>query len=178
VRALGFVTVAAVLLGPCVARASPDDPAATLRGAAEQCLRSNAARATAASQTLTEAVTFLVDDLCASEISRSNTYQASVKTLEAMQADPPKPKYTISATHPVLSDFEQQQNADSEHQAALVKQAKVNPTTGELDTPGDLDMSLRTRAMLGPMFGTLQSTAAFKSMAAKAVLDAKEAAKH
>ena len=176
-RALGFVTLATALLGPGAALAAPQDPGAALRLAAAQCLRSNAVRATAATQTLTEAVSFLVDDLCANEIARSNTYQTSMKTLEEMQADPPKPKFTISAAHPALSDFEQQQNADAEHQAVLVKQAKVNPTTGELETPGDLDLTLRTKAMIGPMFEAVQAMAEFKSIAATAVLDAKEATK-
>jgi hypothetical protein len=177
-RTLGFVAAVTALLAPATAPAATDDPGAVLKAAAEQCLRSNAVRVTPATQTLTEAVSFLVEDLCATEIARSVEYRTSMKMLAAMQANPPKPQFTTSAAHPTLGAFEEQQNANADEQARLVKQLRVDSASGELITPPGFDptFALRATTMFGPIFSVAFAQADFKAIAAQAVLEAKEAA--
>jgi len=175
-RGLGWVALAAALLGPGAARAAPDDPGAALRSAAEQCLASNAARVSASTQTLTEAVSFLVDDLCAEQITHVSQYRTNMKTIAALQANPPQPQFTASAERPVLGAFEDQQNASAARQTELIKQLKVDPATGELITPPGFDSTLSLRSMAGSIFQISITQSEFKASAAKAVLAAKEAA--
>lgn len=175
-RNLMFVASAIGLLAPTAAVSAPDDPGAVLRAAAEQCLHANAPRVTAATQTLTEAVSFLVEDLCVQQISRASQYQVSVKTLATLQANPPKPRFTTSADHPTLGSYEQQQNADAERQAVLVKELKVDPETGELVTPPGFDSTVALRATTGWIFEVVFAQAEFKAVAAESVLAAKESA--
>jgi hypothetical protein len=67
----------------------------------------------------------------------------------------------------------------AEHQAALVKQVKVNPTTGELEATADLDLIFRSKGLLASVSVVAGAVAEFEAIAAKAVLGAKEAsAKH
>ncbi len=79
-----------------------------LSSKAEDCIRSAAPRVAASSQSLTDAVNFLVGDLCGTEVQHANAYAQSIRALDQLKA--------TSATNQLAG-------------------ITINPATGELNTP-------------------------------------------
>jgi hypothetical protein len=176
VRALVFAILAVSSLAPLTARAD-DNPGAALRGAAERCIRANAPRVEPVAKTLPEAVTFLVESLCAGEISRADAYARNEKLLARWLASPPSPAFKAPATGKPLSPYQQAESDNAARQAELLKQVKIDPRTGELDTPPDFEMTPKlTMGIVGAVFDIAYQDADFKSIAGEAVLAAAQAA--
>jgi hypothetical protein len=137
----------AVLFAVGAGGATSADPVGdALSTKAQECITSAAARVAARSHDLTDAVSFLVNDLCSVEIQHANAYAQSKRALEQLQA-------TTAST-----------------QLAGIT---IDPTTGELKTPPGFTMPLNTTTiMLNAMRGIADQLADYRSTAARAVLSA------
>jgi hypothetical protein len=126
------------------AHADPTEDA--LSSKARDCITSAAPRVVVRAHDLTDAVNFLVNDLCSVEIQHANTYVQSKRTLEQLQA-------TTAANQ--------------------LSGVAIDPTTGELKTPPGFTMPLDTSTiMLKALRGITDQFADYRSTAARAVLSA------
>lgn len=143
-KAILIATLVATSLGG-VARA--DAAGDALASKAEECIRTAAPKVAASSQNLSDAVNFLVNDLCGIEVQHANTYAQSARALEQLKA--------TSATNQLAG-------------------VTIDQTTGELNTPAGFSAPLNTTTL---MLNALRTTGGlpprYRSVAAKAVLAAK-----
>jgi hypothetical protein len=127
--------------------AKADSTGDALSSRAEECIRSAAPKVAANSQNLSEAVNFLVSDLCGIEVQHANTYEQSLRALDQLKA-------TSAST-----------------QLAGIT---INPATGELNTPPGFAAPLNTTTlMLNALRGGAGQAPRYRSFAAQAVLAAK-----
>jgi len=84
---LHLSTILALVAGVANASAATDEAAATMASPVEQCIRDNAPKVEKAIASLTDAVDFLVNDVCAVQISEqmSALQQATTKKFYANQ---------------------------------------------------------------------------------------------
>jgi hypothetical protein len=141
------VVLLAVLLAASLGSAAfADPPGDALSAKAKECITSAAASVAARSHDLSDAVNFLVSDLCSVEIQHANAYFQSKRALEQLQA------------------------TTASNQLAGVT---VDTMTGELKTPPGFEMPLNTTTiMLNAMRAGSDQFANFRSIAARAVLAA------
>jgi hypothetical protein len=126
--------------------ASADPTGDALSAKAQECITSAAPKVVARSRDLTDAVNFLVADLCSVEIQHANAYAQSKQELEQLQA-------TAAST-----------------QLAGVT---IDPNTGELKTPPGFTAPLNTTTiMLNAVRGVAGQSADYRAVAARAVLSA------
>lgn len=125
--------------------ASADPTGDALSAQARECITSAAPKVAARSRDLTDAVDFLVTDLCSVEIDHANTYARSKQTLDQLQA-------TAAST-----------------QLAGVT---IDPTTGELNTPPGFSPPFNPTTMMLSAMRVGAQSADYRSLAAKAVLSA------
>jgi hypothetical protein len=140
------VLIAGLIAGGLGGAASADPTADALATKAQDCINSAAPKVVARSRDLTDAVNFLVNDLCSVEIQHANAYASSKLELEQLQA-------TTAST-----------------QLAGVT---IDPATGELKTPPGFALPLNTTTiMLNALRGGAGQSADYRSIAARAVLSA------
>ena len=126
------------------AHADPTEDA--LAAKARDCITAAAPKVVARAHDLTDAVNFLVNDLCSVEIQHANTYVQSQRALEQLQA-------TTASNQ--------------------LNGVTIDPATGELKTPPGFTMPLNTTSiMLNAVRGMVDQIAEFRSTAARAVLSA------
>ena len=137
----------AVLIAMGFGGAAHADPTGdALSAKARDCITAAAPKVAARSHELTDAVNFLVNDLCVVEIQHFNTYAQSKRTLEQLQA-----------------------TAASAQLAGIT----IDADTGELNTPpGFTPPPYTTTLMLNSLRAVTSPSSQFRSLAAKAVLAA------
>ena len=142
------ILIAGVVAASLGGAAKADPAGDALTATAEACIRASATKVAANSQNLSEAVNFLVNDLCGVEIQHANAYAQSLRSLDQLKA-------TTAST-----------------QLAGVT---IDPATGELNTPPGFSPALNATNAL--MMSALRvaggQPAQYRAMAAKAVLAAK-----
>jgi hypothetical protein len=138
----------AALVAAGLGRAAFADPTGdALSAKARACITSAAPDVAARSHELTDAVNFLINDLCSVEIQHANAYAHNKKVLEQLQA--------TAASSQLVG-------------------VSIDPATGELTTPPGFEPSMNaTTIMLNALRGIADQTADYRSVAAKAVLAAK-----
>ncbi|HEV2364356.1 MAG TPA: hypothetical protein VGS12_09200 [Caulobacteraceae bacterium] len=148
---IGAAVAAATLALAQTARA--DATGDRLERAADDCIRTASAQVVAQSASLSDAVTFLVDDLCAPDIRHAEAYQRNVQLLGVLRT----------------------RGKDSKD-AAAAGEAALDPKTGDLTIPGDIKGNGAIPLMLANWFGERigagAAQARFRSVAAHAVLEA------
>ena len=141
-----------------LAQAALADPAGEgFERAADDCIRGNATRVAAQSASLSDAVSFLVDDLCAPDIRHAEAYQRNVELLGVLRT------------------------REGSKDAAAAGGAALDPKTGDLTIPGDIKgngaIPLMLANWLGERVGAGAAQARFRAVAAQAVLDARRPAR-
>jgi hypothetical protein len=127
--------------------AKADAAGDTLSSKAEECIRTAAPRVASSSQNLSDAVSFLVNDLCGIEVQHANAYAQSLRSLEQLKA--------TSATNQLAG-------------------VTIDQKTGELNTPPGFSAPLNTTTlMLNALRASGGASPLYRSIAAKAVLAAK-----
>jgi hypothetical protein len=141
------VVIAVGLVASIAGVAKADVAGDALSAKAEDCIRTAAPRVAASSQSLSDAVNFLVSDLCGIEVQHANAYAQSLRSLEQLKA-------TAATT-----------------QLAGIT---IDQATGELTTPPGFTAPLNTTTlMLNAMRVAGGQPPQYRSIAAKAVLAAK-----
>lgn len=140
------LVIAGILAASTTGMAKADAAGDALSARAEDCIRAAAPKVAASSQSLSDAVTFLVSDLCGVEVQHANAYAQSLRSLEQLKA-------TAATT-----------------QLAGVT---IDQTTGELRTPPGFAAPLNTTTlMLNAVRAAGGQPPQYRSIAAKAVLAA------
>ena len=141
------ILISAIVAASVGGIANADPTADALSAKAEECIKAAAPRVAANSQGLTDAVNFLVNDLCGVEIQHANTYSQSTRALEQLKA--------VTAS-------------------AQLAGVTIDPATGELNTPPGFAAPLNTtNIMLNALRPIAGQAGQFRSVAAKAVLAAR-----
>jgi hypothetical protein len=143
-RAILLSCAATVLLAhPALA-----DPAGGgLSAKAEACIRSEAPVVSRMTATLTDAVNFLISDLCGVEVSRAENFEANSRTVSQLQATMPAP---------------------------ALAGVSVDPNTGDLKYPPGFSPPIGSTSALLSM-RSFTPRPKFAAIAARAVLTAKSA---
>jgi hypothetical protein len=136
------VLMAAIVGGSAAAQPVQDSPT----GKAEACIRAGAPAVAQANHGLTDAVDFLVDDLCGVEVQRALSYATSERTLDSWK---------------------------TQVASAQLAGVSIDADTGELKTPPGFSPPFNTNAMLDAFKGLEHRSATFKATAAKAILAAR-----
>lgn len=128
------------------------DPAGdALNASADQCIRSQAPAVSRVTPNPTDAVTFLVNDLCGVEIQRATNYETNARMLIDLRANLPP---------------------------SAITGVSLDPASGELHTPPGFSPPIGvTTSMLSGMRNLLTPQARFRAVAAHAVLAAKSASR-
>jgi hypothetical protein len=171
---------ALVVLAAAACRAAEADPASdALQQKAELCIRSQAPAAAAVSPNPNDAVSFLIDGLCAVEVERAQSYIRNTQMLAGWRADSDRPDPLIAPGH-TPTPFEQSRIDAAAATAAQLKTMVVDPSTGELNTPACFNAPIggTGSAMLTSLTAVLSQTARFRMVAASAVLAADQASPH
>jgi hypothetical protein len=161
---IAFFAAAAVLAAASAASADPVGE--HLTKAAEDCIRAAAPSVVARSQGLSDAVTFLVDDLCAAEVRHAEAYERNQRVLAVMGpslAKRPAPAAPAAAGTPAPPP------------PAAPPAPMVNPETGDIVAPdlkGNAALPLLIANWLGGSVGSGDAHARFRALAAQAVLAA------
>jgi hypothetical protein len=141
------ILVAAILATSFGGVAIADPAGDALAAKAEECIKSAAPKVAANSQSLTDAVNFLTNDLCGAEVQHATTYAQSLRSFEQLKA--------------------------TEAPSQIVG-IKIDPETGELNTPPGFSMPLNMNTvMLNAFRATSGPALQLRSFAAKLVLAAK-----
>jgi hypothetical protein len=144
---------------------------------ADACIRDQAERVSSLSQSLNEAVTFLVDDLCAVQIQHADAYVSSSRMLADWRAAPVRPTIPVGASGRPLNDFEKRLIEDAARTSDELAQVTINPETGELSTPPGFAPPLNPSSMLTSALRLgLAPHARYKALAAEAVIAARGSA--
>lgn len=139
--------LAGIVAAGIVSSAKADPAGDALSAKADECIRAAAPKISSMSQSLTETVNFLVEDLCVEEIKHADAYAGNIRLLEGWRA-------TTAGTQLIG--------------------ITVDPTSGELKTPPGFAPPLNTSAMmLNTLRASLAPLARYRSLAAKAVLTAR-----
>jgi hypothetical protein len=139
----------AVALSATSALADPAGEA--LDATATACIHAEAAHVAALSPSLTEAVNFVVEDLCGVEIQRTENYAGNQRILAEWQATMPP---------------------------AVLANIGIDPASGELKTPPGFSPPLNASSMmLTTMRNITNPRAHYRALAAQAVMAAKGAAR-
>ena len=140
------VLMAAIMGGSAAAQPAQDSPT----GNAEACIRAGAPAVAQANHGLTDAVDFLVDDLCGVEVQRALSYATSERTLDSWK---------------------------TQVASAQLAGVSIDADTGELKTPPGFSPPFNvSNAMLDVFKGLEHRSATFKATAAKAILAARASA--
>jgi hypothetical protein len=143
---------------------------------ADACIHDQAARVTGLSQTLNEAVGFLIDDLCAVQIQHAETYASSARMLADWRAAPIRTSIPVGVGGRPLNDFEKRLVEDASRTSDQLAQVTINPETGELNAPPGFAAPLNPSSLLTSALRVgLSPHARFKAVAAEAVLAARGA---
>ena len=139
------VLIAGLIAVGLAGAANADPIGDALAAKAQDCIAAAAPKVAARSRDLTDAVNFLVIDLCGVEIQHANAYDQSKKELEQLQA-----------------------TTASSQLAGIT----IDPATGELKTPPGFEPPINVSSvMLNAMRAAGQSSD-YRSIAARAVLSA------
>ena len=140
------LVIAAILATSMAGMARADAAGDALSAKAEACIREAAPKVAASSQSLSDAVTFLVNDLCGIEVQHANAYAQSLRSLEQLKA-------TAATT-----------------QLAGIT---IDQTSGELTTPPGFVVPLNTTSlMLNAMRGVAGQAPQYRAIAANTALAA------
>lgn len=146
---LALLAVAAAMSVATTASAQPAAQAGdALTGKAQACIRAGAPKVVAAAQSLTDAVEFLVNDLCSVDIQRANNYAANAQR---------------------LADW-----AATSASAQLVG-VSVDPATGDLKTPPGFSPPFNAGTTMLSVYRLSAQGAEFRALAAREVLAARAA---
>ena len=156
--------------------AEPDANGDALLRKAEACIRAQAPAAASVAQNPNEAVTFVIDGLCAVEVQHFETYQRNVLMLAGWRATPAKPAIEVDSAHP--SKFEQTLLDQAAETNAGLAKVTIDPVTGEMTTPPGFRPPLDTSSWMAVLGIGLMHQAHLKAVAAAAVLAADQAARH
>jgi hypothetical protein len=141
------IVIAGVVAASIAGTAKADAAGDALSAKAEQCIQTSAAKVAASAQSLSDAVNFLVNDLCGVEVQHANAHAQSLRSLEQLKATT-APSQLAGIT--------------------------IDPATGELITPPGFAAPLNTGAlMLNAMRVATGQPPQYRSIAARAVLAAK-----
>ena len=161
---------------PATAADSVDAAAAALTAKVDKCFDAQAPDAVRYATSLTDAVSFLESDICASEVAVYQRYVANSAILKSWQSSGPLKlmgggsAVVMGAASPTPADAE----AGAAKQQAALRQTRVDPNTGELLTPQDAPLpemfEMMTRTMGLESFGGLPDV---RVSAAQAVIAAK-----
>jgi len=145
---LALLAAAAAMSAATTATAEPpaQPPADALTGHAQACIRAAAPKVASAAQSLTDAVDFLVNDLCSVDIQRANNYAANLQR---------------------LADW-----AATSASAQLVG-VSVDPATGDLKTPPGFSPPFNAATTMLSVYRMSSQGAEFRALAAREVLAAK-----
>jgi hypothetical protein len=167
-RALLLGLGLAALAAPAIA--GVDANLVALHAKAEGCISSHAVEVDRASNSLTEAVDFLVNDLCAPEISAVQKYRQNTRTIATM-------KGFTAAGYADIYDGDAKLNAMLKKQQASLRttyeKASVDPNTGEIRFPEGDEASALYALADTPVDST--APAEFRATAARAILEARHA---
>ncbi len=174
------LTTLTVLTAALAAQAAAADPVGDhLMAAAETCIRSGAPKVAAQTQGLSDAVSFLIDDLCAPDIRHLEAYDRNSRLLAVIHADLPKPK-AASAAGSGDQAAPASGPAGAMKSLGMLQAILIDPDTGDLTVPAGAKPSLSAPLMFANWFsGGYASSAAharLRSIAAQAVLAARETA--
>ncbi len=171
-RLIIFVAAAAVIAGA----AHADPTGERLNKTAEACIRDGAPKVAAQAQGLTDAVSFLIDDLCAQDIRHAEAYARNWGLMSVVQASLPKPKAASAGGDKDAATPAPSMAARSIAQLAAVT---IDPDTGDLIVPGTkspLSAPLMLANWFAGGFANSATHARFRAVAADAVLAVREAA--
>jgi hypothetical protein len=161
------------------AHAAPDVAADTLNRKAEACLRAQAQGAAEVTKTPGDAVTFLIDGLCASDIQHFENYKRNSAMLENWRATPVRPTIPVGGSSKPMSAYEQSLVEDAARTQKQLVDVSVDTATGELHTPaGFKPPSEASSILLSTLSWGFLPPAHFKQVAAEAVLAALQAGRH
>ncbi len=139
----------------------------SLAKAAETCIRGQAPRVVGQSQSLEDAVNFLVDGLCAADIRHFEAYDRSSRLLAAVKPQGKGGDTPAGGAAKAL---------------AMLALVTIDPETGDLAAPAGANSIMSTPLTIANWFGGgFASTAAharFRTLAAQAVLEAREGPGH
>jgi hypothetical protein len=140
------IIIAAAIAAVCVVGVARADPAGdALSAKAEACIKSAAPEVSRMSADPTAAVGFLVNDLCAVEVQRAESYASNSRMLGELQATMP----------PVA-----------------LEKVSIDPVTGELRTPPGFSAPLNVSSAMLTTLRNLNPRARFAAFAARAILAA------
>ncbi len=159
---------AATMTGGSVTNAAqPDAAGSALQAKAETCLRIHAEDAARYSASLKDAVDFLTEDVCASDVKHFVRYQHSVATLAT---------WDKSFLEAVIDDGGGPNSQAVKSQMAKTRAAMakvtIDPTTGDLASPPGENLSFLASFAFG---GPGETPPELRVVAAEAVLVAKRA---
>ena len=143
---LALLVAAAAMSAATTATAQP--PGEALSGKAQDCIRAAAPRVASAAQSLTDAVDFLVNDLCSVDIQRAVNYSANAQR---------------------LADW-----AATSASAQLVG-VSVDPATGDLKTPAGFSPPFNAATTMLSVYRLSSQGSEFRALAAREVLTARAA---
>lgn len=173
---LVVVGVAASFLGCQAFAAEPDAAEEHLKALALDCVRGHATQVDRVSESLTDAATFLVDDLCSPQIATYQRYVINLQLVAQMQAS----SNSLNDLEDMASASKPEQTklrAAMDRQVAYWRAVKVDPATGDIEPPPsglNGDAAVNNIAILANR-GAGEPPAVFRGAAAEAVLAARTA---
>ncbi|HWA63980.1 MAG TPA: hypothetical protein VG939_21590 [Caulobacteraceae bacterium] len=135
-----------------------------------ECLRAHASEVAAATPTLTDAVDFLMTDLCAEEVGRYKSYLTNASWLRLTQS--PTVGVAIVDSGDAPSTPSSRRSA-AQWQATMAA-ATIDPDTAEIRLPPGAKMSLPVTNWSEAL--RQDNDAYLRAVAAKAILEARKAA--
>jgi hypothetical protein len=177
-RAVIGVVLVAVIATPATAADPSDAAGAALKAKAIACFEAHAVEVNRYAASLTDAVGFLQQYLCAQEVSNYERYSANSRILKSWQShDPLKlmgggsaiEMHTAAATPEAAHD-------NSVNEAANLQRVSVDPQTGDLKIPADAPLPEMFEIMTRTGVEDFQAPASIRAEAAEAVLKARQRA--
>jgi len=144
--------------------AAPDSVLERLKTKAEACIQANAAAVERNDPNLTDAATFLTDDLCANEVEVFGQYRSNLAVLENTRNVERFMNADNSANTP-------QMKAMIKQQVAAYQSARIDPDTGEIVYPPDSPMAASRGWTIVP---ASPAAPEFRELAARALLQARQ----
>jgi hypothetical protein len=162
----GLVAVlAAAIIGQNAVAAPPSPGAEELAGKAEACIRARAGEVSHYARSMSDAVSFLVEDLCARQVDVFGRYRQSESWLASLKSG--------QATGDRQGDEDGVADAAfAARQKAALEATRIDPDTGELVPPPGGNGAVVVEVLSG--IGARQD-GRFRAVAAEAVLAARQA---
>ena len=171
-------TIIASLAASAIAatcQAAPlDATGQAMLGKAETCIKSQAPAAAAVSKSPNDAVSFILEGLCAVEVQRFETYQRNLATLAGWRATPVKPVIAVDPAHP--SPLDKTMLDQAAQTTSDLAKVTIDPETGDMVMPPGFRAPMDTATMMNALYRGAEQRARFQAVAASAVLAAEQAA--